>query len=66
MPKGKRIRFNKKEADTVTRTVERESNRLIATFGLRLSFVIAKGVFERIQATYDSMSRRYGNPREWS
>jgi len=66
VPEGKRIRFSKKEADTVTRAVEKESNRLIATHGLRLALVIARGTLERIQATYQGMERKYGDPRAWS
>lgn len=66
MPEGKRIRFNKREADTITRAIERDTNRLIATFGLRLALVIARGTLERVQATYDGMERKYGNPKDWS
>lgn len=63
---GKRIRFNKKEAITVTKTVERDANRLIATYGLRLALVIVRGTMERIQASYNSMEKKYGNPKDWS
>lgn len=66
MPNGKLIRLKKGDANTVTRAIARDSDRLIATYGLRLALVIARGMLERIQATYEGMERKYGDPKEWS
>ena len=50
----------------MTGAVEKESNRLIAGHGLRLALVIARGTLERVQATYQGMERKYGDPKNWS